>query len=88
MRHSDLLNRLEDRPFRPFRVHLTDGTIVDVPDAGMVIVGRSTAVLPTRFSQDEEGRRLADRWRTIDLVHIVQFSDLDDEGNGDRRHAD
>jgi hypothetical protein len=51
----------------------------------MVIVGPSTAVLPTRFGKDEEGRRLAERWRTIDLVHIVQFSDLDEKSNGKRR---
>ncbi|HRX85636.1 MAG TPA: hypothetical protein P5572_11515 [Phycisphaerae bacterium] len=48
----------------------------------MVIVGPSTAVLPTRFTKDDEGNRLAARWRTIDLVHIVQFSDLDDKDNG------
>jgi len=82
MRPADLLSRLDDRPFRPFRVHLSDGTILDVPDAGMVIVGPSTAVLPTRFTKDDEGNRLAARWRTIDLVHIVQFSDLDDKDNG------
>ncbi len=78
MRTEDLMNRLEDRPFRPFRIHLSDGTNLDVAQPGMVIVGRSTAVLPTRFGQDEEGRPVAERWRTIALMHIVQFSDLND----------
>ena len=78
MRTEDLTNRLEDRPFRPFRIHLSDGSNLDVNQPGMVIVGRSTAVLPTRFGQDEEGRPVAERWRTIALMHIVLFSDLID----------
>ena len=85
MRPADLVGKLEDHPFKPFRVHLSDGTVLDVPNAGMVIVGPSTAVLPTRFTEDDEGNRLAARWRTIDLLHIVQFSDLDEDSNGKRR---
>ena len=85
MRSEDLLDRLEDRPFQPFRVHLSDGTTLDVVEPGMVIVGRSTAVLPSRFGRDAEGRRLAEHWRTIALMHIVQFSDLRERRNG-RRH--
>ncbi len=85
MRPEDLLDRLEDRPFKPFRIHLSDGTTLSVPEPGMVIVGKSTAVLPSRFGRDEEGRRLAEHWRTVALVHIVQFSDLDESTNGRRR---
>ncbi len=82
MRAEDLLDRLEDRPFRPFRIHLSDGTAFDVPNPGMVIVSRSSAVLPSRFGKDDEGRPLAEHFRTIALVHIVQFSDLDESPNG------
>ncbi len=89
MRAEDLLNRLADEPFRPFRIHLSDGSVLDVPQAGMVIVGKSSAVLPSRFTRDEEGRRIAARWRTIALLHIVQFSDVDDRarGNGRKRRG-
>ena len=85
MRAEDLLNRLQDEPFRPFRIHLSDGSTLDVPQGGMVIVGKSSAVLPSRFERDDEGRRIAARWRTIALVHIVQFSDLDEHVNGKGR---
>ena len=85
MRAEDLLNRLQDEPFRPFRIHLSDGSILDVPQGGMVIVGKSSAVLPSRFERDDEGRRIAARWRTIALIHIVQFSDLDERVNGKGR---
>ncbi|RIK62412.1 MAG: hypothetical protein DCC65_17610 [Planctomycetota bacterium] len=85
MRAEDLLDRLEDRPFKPFRIHLSDGTMLTVPNAGMVIVGRSSVVLPSKFERDSEGRMLARHWRTISLLHVVQFSDLDERSNGRRR---
>ena len=85
MRPEDLLNRLHDEPFRPFRIHLSDGTSLDVPENNMVIVGRSSAVLPRRFGQVEQGHRLAEHWRTVALVHMVQFSDLAQKTNGRRK---
>ncbi|HXE54210.1 MAG TPA: hypothetical protein VN541_14400 [Tepidisphaeraceae bacterium] len=84
MRPADLLNRLQDQPFKPFGIHLSDGTYIEVPQAGMVIVGRTTAVLPSQFDFDEEGHRLARQWRTIALDQIVQFTDLEERLNGKR----
>jgi hypothetical protein len=81
MRAADLIRRLEDSSFRPFRIHLSDGTLLDVKQPGMVIVGLSSAVLPTQFGE-EDGKRIATDWRTITLSHIVQFSDLAEAGNG------
>lgn len=87
MRAEDVLNRIHDSPFRPFRIHLSDGTTLEVPEPAMIIVGRSSAVLPSRFGRDAEGRLLAEHWRTIAIVHIVQFSDVDEptDGKGKRR---
>lgn len=82
MRPADLLNRLADRPFSPLRIHLSDGTTLEVPEPSMVIVGKSTAVLPSAFDRDEEGHRIALHWRTISLLHIVQFSDMENGGDG------
>lgn len=87
MRPADLLNRLEDHPFKPFRVHLSDGTMLAVSEPGMVLVGRSSAVLPTAFTRDGEGHRIAEHWRTISLIHIVQFSSLGEPMNGKRRRG-
>ena len=84
MRAGDLLNRLEDRPFRAFRVHMSDVSIYDITEPGMVVVGMSSAILPLKWVTDEEGRKLFTKWRTISIEHIVQFSDVD-EGNGKRR---
>ena len=84
MRAADLLRRLEDSPFKPFRIQLSDGTILELHQPGMVIVGLSSAVLPTKFTE-EEGRRVASDWRTVALDHIVQFTDLNDALNGKYR---
>jgi hypothetical protein len=46
MRAEDLLDRIEDLPFKPFRVHLSDATQIEVTEPGMIIVGLSSAVLP------------------------------------------
>jgi hypothetical protein len=81
MRAADLLRRLDDKGFKPFRVHLSDGTKIDVNQPGMVIVGLSSAILPTKFTT-EQGRRVAYDWRTIAISHIVQFSDLPRRRNG------
>ena len=83
MRAEDLLTRLSDRPFRGFRIHLTDGSAIPITDAGMIIVGPSSAVLPTEFGR-EDGERIAARWRTVAISHMVQFSDLDEPVGGKR----
>lgn len=81
MRAADLIRRLEDVALRPFRIHLSDGTLLDVNQPGMAIVGLSSAVLPTQFGE-EDGKRVATDWRTIALSHIVQFSELAEAANG------
>jgi hypothetical protein len=83
MRVKDLINRLYDSPFRGFRIHLSDGSTIPVTDPGMVIVGRSSAILPTEFGR-ADGERVVERWRTVALSHMVQFSDLDEPVTGKR----
>ncbi len=87
MRPEDLLNRVSDQPFKPFRIHMSDGSRLDVSEPGMLIVGESAAVVPSVWTKDEEGRRIAKHWRTIALAHIVQFGEIDEtvEGKGKRR---
>lgn len=87
MRPADLIHKLEDRPFQAFRIHLDDGRTIDVREPGMVIVGLSSAVLPTEFGKDDEGHRIVKRWQTIALSHIVRFTDIAQSGNGKRRRA-
>ena len=85
MRSSDLNKRLVDRPFKPFRIHLSDGKVLDVREPGMIIVGRSSAIVPTRFGRDEGGFPIVIDWQTVALAHIVRFTDLNARQNGRRR---
>lgn len=89
MRAADVTRKLEDRPFTPFRIHMSDGSTYDVNDAGMLLVGMSSAILPVRYGKDEEGRRIVRDWRTLAIAHMVQFSDLSGNGrsNGRRRKS-
>jgi hypothetical protein len=83
MRAPDLIRKLNDQPFRPFRIHLSDGTAIPVREPGMIMVGRSSAVVPTEFGV-LDGEKVVDRWRTISIDHIVQFADLDEPAAGRR----
>ena len=76
IRAGDLTKRLFNAPFTPFRIHLSDGDTIDILEPVMVIVGRSTPILPKRFAKDDDGTRIAEDWRTVALIHIVQFSDV------------
>lgn len=80
----DLNHRLYDTPFRPFRIHLGDGTTIPVTNAGMALVGPISVILPTELGRDSEGHPLVKRWRTVVLAHMVQFSDIDEPVTGKR----
>ena len=77
MSNHDLLRKLNDEPFRPFRLKLSNATTIDVTEPGSVIVGDTSAVLPVEVYVDEQGFRIVRNWKTIALSHIVEFSDLE-----------
>jgi hypothetical protein len=84
MRAKDFLRRLADKPFRGFRVHISDGSSIPIKDPGLLIVGRSSVVVPTAFGK-EDGERVVENWRTVALSHMVQFTDLDEPVSNKRR---
>jgi hypothetical protein len=85
MSPQDLLNKLHDHPFKPFRVRLSNTSAIDVLDAGSVIVGPTSAIMPLEYVEDDHGQRLVYRWKTVALSHMVEFLDLDIKGNGSKR---
>lgn len=85
MTAADLNQRLYDQPFRPFRIHLSDGSAIPLTNAGMVLVGETSIVVPTETGRDSQGFPLVKRWRTVALSHMVQFSDLDEPVSGKNR---
>src|SRR5271154_6994656 len=72
----DLLNRLHDEPFKPFRVRLSNNTTLDIADPGLVIVGPTSAIMPIQTAKDDFGYTLVTQWRTIALSHMMEFADI------------
>jgi len=85
MTNHDLLRRLQDAPFQPFRIRLSNGSAIDIRDAGSVIVGDSSAVVPLETVTDDRGYRIVRDWKTISISHIVEFIDLKERDSGPRR---
>jgi len=85
MTHHDLLRKLDDQPFKPFRIRLVNNTTYHVFDPGMVIVGDSSAVIATRNIRDESGHRVTTDWRTVSIAHMLEVNDLQTPANGSKR---
>ena len=85
MSPQDLVNKLHDRPFRPFRVRLSNSNTIDVLDPGSVIVSPTSAIMPLEYVEDEHGLKLVLRWKTVALSHMAEFIDLDEKANGSKR---
>ena len=79
MTSQDLLRKLADTPFKPFRMKLVNNVTYDVRDPGMIIVGDSSAVVATRDIRDAQGHPVTTDWRTISIAHILEFSDLEEK---------
>jgi hypothetical protein len=65
-----LLRTLEDRPFEPFRLHLSDGSSHDVTHPELLMVGTRTSLL---FVATTDNPRSADRAIKIDNLHITKL---------------
>jgi hypothetical protein len=78
MRARDLLNKLHDEPFQPFRVRLSTNSTIDVLDPNTVVVGPSSAMMPIETMRDgRSGYYIVSRWRTVALAHMAEFLDID-----------
>ncbi len=60
-------------PFRPFRIHLSDGAHFDVTNHDVAIVERSTVDIGV--NRDEDG--VAERLVRCAILHIVKLEDLE-----------
>lgn len=85
MTYHDLLRKLQDHPFKPFRIKLSNSTAIDVTQPGTCIVGDASAVVPIETVVDADGYQFVKNWRTITIAHIVEFADLDVKGDGRKR---
>lgn len=88
MTDRDLLNKLHDQPFQPFRIRLSNSTTVDILDPNTVVVGPTSAIVPIETVLGDHGYYLVNRWRTVALSHMVEFMDIDPpKSAGKKRRA-
>jgi hypothetical protein len=73
MRAEDLLEMLRNRPFVPFRIHMTDGRTYDIVHPEAVLVLRSRAIIGLRPDAETN---IPDRSEQIALLHIVRTSEI------------
>ena len=80
---SHLLEHLRLRPFEPFRIYLTDGTVYEIHHPEMVMPGIASAIigLPANPAEPFYGRteRVALR-HVVRIVPIHQQSSVGDNG--------
>ena len=71
----ELAQALSRRPFIPFRLHVTDGTIYDIkhPELLMVSPGSAIVGLPSAAYP----LPLVERYEIVDLLHVVRLEPLD-----------
>jgi hypothetical protein len=69
--YDELLRRLRQRPFEPFRIHLTDGRTLDVryPDLNLVVPSYALIGVPEPNVPDP----FADHWIPVEWEHIRQI---------------
>ena len=74
MKSLDVLDYVRRRPFRPFRLTLTDGRTYEVHHPELAMVGLSIVVIgvPAPNSTDV----LFQRAVTVDLAHIMEAEHL------------
>jgi hypothetical protein len=86
MTAEELIELLEERPFRPLRLHLSDGRIRDIRHAEMAIVAEDAIAVGV---PRDEGSRRAYKITHCSIQNIVEVEPLEIEkrsgGNGERR---
>lgn len=74
MRSEDLLQALRKQPFQSFRLHLSNGNIIEVRHPEFVMVSRTTAYV--FYPAHDQPTGVVDRYDTIALLHINRIETI------------
>lgn len=84
MRRDEVIEALHGRPFRSFRIYVSDGSAFEVRHPEMLMVTRHAAIvgLPANGSEDvPPGSYPAiERHTMVDLLHITRIEQIDSAG--------
>jgi hypothetical protein len=78
MRPEDVRAFLQQQPFQPFRLTLTDGRTYEVRHPELAMVGRSSMIIGLPAPGDPEP--VYDRSVTVSLLHIMQMQPCETRG--------
>ena len=70
MQPTDILEFVRRKPFKPFRITLTDGRTYEIQHPEFAMVGHSTVAIGLRTNSSPE--LVYDRLVTVDLPHIME----------------
>jgi len=87
MAPRDLLKRVKQRPFIPFRLVVSEGATYDVRHPDFVMVGRDSAVIGIQGDQEQDFYETS---VLVDLLHVVRLEPLETTkptGNGQPKHG-
>jgi hypothetical protein len=88
MTSKELLHKVHDEPFKPFRIRLADKRTFDILHPRMVMVGPERAVVVTRRAVDRYGRWFAADWTEVVLAEVTAIAAMRGKrANGSRKRA-
>ncbi|HEX3151916.1 MAG TPA: hypothetical protein VHR66_27840 [Gemmataceae bacterium] len=73
MNSAHLTHWLDQRPFEPFRIVMTDGGVLDIFHPDQIILFKTTAHVGRRAT----AQFIAERDITIALLHVIRLEPLD-----------
>jgi hypothetical protein len=71
---EDIRERLQQRPFVPFRIVLSEGKTYEIRHPELLFLGKRSAVIGLT---DNPADTLYDRYVTVALLHITRLEPLD-----------
>ena len=74
-RMNDILNTLKEQPFRPFRIHVSDGAHYDVRHPEFVMVTTNQVLVFVPFPN--QPHPAFQRYHSIAMIHISRLEPLE-----------
>lgn len=74
MRPDDFLTAIRKRPFEPFRIQVSDGTVYDIRHSELVMVGIGAVIIGVPAAGQD--KPVYDRAETVSLAHVVKLLPL------------
>ena len=75
MRRQEMLEALRTRPFRPFRIFVSDGGTYDVRHPEMVMISPNSAIIG--MPQPEQDPPAIERFSLVDLLHVTRLEPIE-----------